>query len=84
VKRPSATTRPTAMAKPSKDDQLEQVWAILTNPKRSIRSIQAVAAEHGFNDLEEFNRLFEKRYGNSPVVARKAVRKGRARLGPRG
>jgi AraC-like DNA-binding protein len=69
------------MGKPSKDDRLEEVWSVLTNPKRSIRSIQAVAAEHRFDDLGEFNQLFHKRFGVSPVDARKAVKKQRIRLG---
>jgi AraC-like DNA-binding protein len=67
-----------------KDDKLEQVWSILTNPKRSIRSIQAVAVEHGFDDLAAFNALFQKRYGMSPVAARKAVKKQRMKLGSHG
>jgi hypothetical protein len=31
------------------DERLEQVWAVLSNPKRSIRNIQTVATEHGFD-----------------------------------
>jgi len=34
----------------TKDDRLEQVYAVLTSRKH-IRSIQAVAAYHGFADL---------------------------------
>jgi hypothetical protein len=30
------------------DDRLELVWAALTNPRRTIGSIQLVASEHGF------------------------------------
>lgn len=59
---------------PTQDERLEQVWAILTNPKQSIRSIQSVAAEHGFEDLTAFNKAFKARFGNSPVVTRKAAR----------
>jgi len=31
------------------DERLEQVWAVLSDPKRSIRNIQTVATEHGFD-----------------------------------
>jgi AraC-like DNA-binding protein len=66
----------------SQDARLEQVWAVLTNPKQSIRSIQVLAAEHGFDDLAAFNAAFRKRYGSSPVVLRKAAKK-RVRVGGR-
>lgn len=62
------------------DDRLELVWAVLTNPRQSIRSIQVLAAEHGFDDLAAFNAAFRKRYGSSPVVLRKAAKK-RIRVG---
>lgn len=64
----------------SQDNRLEQVWAVLTNPRQSIRSIQVLAAEHGFDDLAAFNAAFRARYGSSPVVIRKAVKK-RIRIG---
>lgn len=54
--------------------------AILTNPRRTIRSIQTVAAEHGFNDLADFNRRFRDRYGSGPVELRKLARKGLVRF----
>lgn len=66
---------------PPKPDRLEQVWTILTNPRRAIVSVAAVAAEHGFTDLAAFNKAFRERYGSSPAEIRKAVRKGKVRFG---
>lgn len=66
------------MAKaPTKDEaeRLEALHAILINPKRSIGSIQILAAEHGFTDLPAFNTLFHERYGSSPVALRKFAKK---------
>lgn len=69
------------MPKPTTDERLEALYAVLTNPKRQIGSIQRLALEHGFEDLTAFNKAFQKRYGSSPVDIRKAVRKGRMRIG---
>lgn len=74
--------RPATIARmPKKPDALEQVWTILTNPRRSIVSVAALAAEHGFTDLAKFNKAFRERYGSSPVAIRKAVRKGKIKFG---
>ena len=54
---------------------------MLTNPKRPIRSIQVLAAEHGFTDLAAINRAFRERDGSGPAELRKAVRKSRVRFG---
>jgi AraC-like DNA-binding protein len=62
------------------DDRLERVWSVLTNPRHAIRSIQVLAAEHGFDDLAAFNAAFRKRYGASPAAIRKAAKK-RVRFG---
>jgi transcriptional regulator GlxA family with amidase domain len=67
----------------TKPDRLEDVWSVLTNPKRQIRSIQTLAAEHGFDDLVEFNRLFRERYGVSAADIRRGVRKRKVRVAPR-
>ena len=58
----------------TKEDRLEQVWAALINPKRTIRSIQILAQEHGFDDLAEFNEDLRKRYGLSAREIRKAAK----------
>lgn len=63
-------------------DRLEQVWTVLTNPRHSIRSVQVLAAEHGFDDLAAFNAAFRKRYGSSAVTIRKAAKK-RVKFGAR-
>lgn len=68
-------SRKRLMARKDTDERLERAFARLT-AKRPIRSIQAVAEECGFTDLAEFNRLFYKRFGNSPVTVRRATRKG--------
>ena len=65
------------VAKAARPDPLEQVWAILINPERSIRSIKFVAREHGFNDMAEFSRAFRERFGASPREVRRFARKGR-------
>lgn len=59
----------------TEEDRLEQLFAVLTNPRQSIRSIQVLAAEHGFDDLGTFNTAFRKRYGSSAVALRKAAKK---------
>lgn len=68
--------------RPTQDDRLEQIWAVLTNPKAPIRSIQVLAEEHGFDDLTAFNAAFRKCYGSSPSVIRKAAKK-RVKFGRR-
>lgn len=67
--------KPTPAAKPSDADRLEEVWTILTNPKRSIRSIQMLAVEYGFDDLAAFNELFKERYGTTAAALRKFAKK---------
>ena len=66
----------------TKDDKLEQVYAILTSRKH-IRSIQAVAADHGFDDLTAFNAAFRERYQMSPSNVRRATMKRKIKLGAR-
>jgi transcriptional regulator GlxA family with amidase domain len=68
-------------ASKEEDDRLELVWAALTNPRRTIGSIQLVASEHGFHDVVTFNKAFRARYGSSPAEIRKAARKRRIRFG---
>ena len=69
----------TPRASKEEEDRLELVWAALTNPRRTIGSIQLLAAEHGFHDLVAFNEAFRARYGNSPAEIRKAARRRRMR-----
>jgi AraC-like DNA-binding protein len=64
------------------EDRLEQLFAVQSNPRQSIRSIQILAAEHGFDDLTAFNAAFRERYGSSPVAIRKAA-KDRLKVGRR-
>ena len=65
-----------------KPDRLEEVWQILTNPRRSIVSVAVLAAEHGYTDLAKFNKAFREKYGSSPIEIRKAAKKG-TRFGKR-
>lgn len=59
----------------TESDRLDAVHEILSNGKRPIRSIQAVAAEHGFTDLATFNRAFKEKFGKSPVALRDFAKK---------
>lgn len=59
---------------PTKAERLEQIHAILTNRRHPIRSIADVAAEHGFDNLAEFNKAFYERFGKSAVVVREFAR----------
>lgn len=62
------------MKKPAEDERLDKVRSILGNPRIAIRSIQALAQEHGFDDLAAFNAAFKERFGVSAVNIRKEAR----------
>lgn len=62
------------MPNPTKAARLDLIHAILSNPRHPIRSIQALAQEHGFEDLTEFNKAFKAKFGISPVVTRKMAK----------
>lgn len=46
--------------------RLQQVARMLADPESKGRSINAIAAACGFNDISYFNRAFRKRYGCTP------------------
>ena len=48
---------------------------LLTDPRRSDRSISAVAFEAGFGDLSYFNRTFRRHFGATPSEIRAAARR---------
>ncbi|MDW4800082.1 helix-turn-helix domain-containing protein [Escherichia coli] len=48
---------------------------MLTDPRRSDRSISAVAFEAGFGDLSYFNRTFRRHFGATPSEIRAAARR---------
>jgi len=56
------STRP----KPTQEHRLEAVHAILIDRRRAITNVASIAAEHGFEDLWKFNRLFRQRYASGP------------------
>jgi AraC-like DNA-binding protein len=50
--------------------RLARVHEVLSDLRRSSRSISAIAFECGFGDLSYFNRAFRKRYGMTPSDVR--------------
>jgi len=47
---------------------------MLTDPRRAMRKISAIAFEAGFGDLSYFNRAFRRRYGLRPSELRGATK----------
>jgi transcriptional regulator GlxA family with amidase domain len=59
------------------DQRLEQAAALLRDPRRQDRQIADVARETGFTDLSHFNRVFRRRFGDTPSGVRDAFRSSR-------
>jgi AraC-like DNA-binding protein len=55
------------------DQRLEQAAALLRDPRRQDRQIADVARETGFTDLSHFNRVFRRRFGDTPSGVRGAA-----------
>jgi AraC-like DNA-binding protein len=43
---------------------------MLTDPRRAGHKISAIALDAGFGDLSYFNRVFRRRYDETPSAAR--------------
>jgi AraC-like DNA-binding protein len=56
--------------------RLARAHAMLTDSRRSDRSIASIAFEAGFGDLSYFNRSFRRSYGATPSDVREAHRHG--------
>jgi AraC-like DNA-binding protein len=52
------------------DQRLARAHRLLSNPLLAERTISSVAYEAGFGDLSHFNRVFRRRYGETPLYAR--------------
>jgi AraC-like DNA-binding protein len=55
------------------DQRLIRVHRTLSDPRFAARPIGAIALEAGFGDLSYFNRVFRRRYGESPSDVRAAA-----------
>ncbi|WP_426437526.1 helix-turn-helix domain-containing protein [Bradyrhizobium genosp. P] len=55
--------------------RLARSHRLLIDPRRSDRSISAIAYEAGFGDLSYFNRTFRRHFGASPSEIRAATRR---------
>jgi AraC-like DNA-binding protein len=56
------------------EERLARAYRLLSDPRRTERTIAALALEAGFGDLSYFNRAFRRRYGASPSDVRAAVK----------
>jgi len=50
--------------------RLARAHRLLTDPRRTERTLTAIAFEVGFSDLSYFNRAFRRRFGATPSDAR--------------
>ena len=53
--------------------RLERAFAMLTDPRRLHLAIIDIALAAGFGDVSHFNRLFRRRFGDTPSGVRAAV-----------
>jgi transcriptional regulator GlxA family with amidase domain len=54
--------------------RLARAHRMLTNPLRAHEKVRSVAHDVGFGDLSYFNRVFRRRYGDTPSGVRAAAR----------
>ena len=53
-----------------KEERMKKARALL---RETDQTVETVAAEVGYENVEHFNRLFKKDYGMTPVQYRKQV-----------
>lgn len=53
--------------------RLENVHAVLIDPRQAHRSVSDIALASGFGDVSYFNRAFRAHYGASPTAIRQAA-----------
>jgi AraC-like DNA-binding protein len=58
------------------DRRLDRAYAMLTDPDHSHRHIIDIAFAAGFGDVSHFNRLFRRRFGETPSSARTSTGPG--------
>jgi AraC-like DNA-binding protein len=54
--------------------RLARAHRLLTDPRRMDEKIVAIASDVGFGDLSHFNRMFRRRYGDTPSGIRASAR----------
>jgi AraC-like DNA-binding protein len=54
--------------------RLHRAHQLLTDQRRSDRTVSSIAFDAGFGDLSYFNRAFRRRYGATPSDVRKKAR----------
>jgi len=57
------------------EKRLEHAAALLRDPRQQDRKISTIALACGFSDLSYFNRVFRRRYGETPSDVREAARR---------
>jgi AraC-like DNA-binding protein len=57
------------------DQRLARAHRMLSDPRLSERTISAIAYEAGFGDVSNFNRVFRRRYGETPSDMRSGSRR---------
>ena len=55
--------------------RLARAHRLLTDPRRTERTLTAIAFEVGFSDLSYFNRAFRRRFGATPSDLRAQARR---------
>jgi AraC-like DNA-binding protein len=50
--------------------RLARAHRMLTDPRRAVEKISAIAFDAGFGDLSYFNRVFRRHYGETPSAVR--------------
>jgi AraC-like DNA-binding protein len=61
--------------------RLDRAADLLRDPRSAASKVSAIAFECGFGDLSYFNRVFRRRFGETPSDARESGR-SRSRAGP--
>jgi transcriptional regulator GlxA family with amidase domain len=54
--------------------RLARAHRMLTDPRRTGEKVSTIALDAGFGDISYFNRVFRRRYGETPSVVRGHVR----------
>ena len=55
------------------EQRLRHAWRLLSDPNRRDLKVASIAYDCGFNDLGTFNRVFRRRFGETPTAVRGAA-----------
>ncbi len=55
------------------EQRLRRAWRLLTDPGSRDLKVATIAFDCGFNDLGTFNRVFRRRFGETPTAVRGAA-----------